>query len=151
MGACSRIERMTPAWVRLQYHGNDWRKPHYYLYRLLRRDPGGFAVVAPAGEAPALNGGTGPKRLKVVRQDAQITLVVNGMVMGTWNDGTIGGLTGAGIVSSPYSENPRSDARFDNFSVVSRDGSQAPMVQGSSGGIRAGAAERDRQPADLGW
>lgn len=123
----------------------------YHLYRLLRRDPSGFAVVAPASDAPPLNGGAGTNRLKVVRQDGQITLVVNGIVMGTWNDGAIGGLTGAGIVSSPYSESPRSDARFDNFAVVSRDGSQAMMVQGSSGGIRAGAAERDRQPGDLGW
>ena len=50
-------------------------------------------------------------------------------MLGAWTDGTIGGLTGAGLVTNPYGDNPISDARFDNFYVISLLGSDASAVQ----------------------
>ena len=80
----------------------------------------------------------------MVRNGAQITLEVNGTPLGTWSDGTIGGLTGAGLVSSPYNDIPSSDARFDNFSVVSSDGSPSAMLEDAGGGMRQSEVGRDR-------
>ncbi len=89
----------------------------YRQFRLLRRDSGGFTAIVPPTGSMAINGGTANNHLRVTRNGGQMTLEVNGVVLGIWNDSAVVGATGAGIVSSPYSSNPSSDARFDNFSV----------------------------------
>jgi hypothetical protein len=88
-------------------------------YRVLRRDPNGYSDIVPITSASAINSGTYSNHLKVTRDGDQFTLEVNGTVLGTWSDGTINGLTFAGIVTSPYDDQPISDARFDNFSISS--------------------------------
>jgi len=122
----------------------------YKLFRLLRRDPTGFAEIVPITGccgASAINGGTASNHLRVTRYDDRITLEVNGAVLGTWTDGTITGFTGVGLVSSPYSDQPSSDARFDNFSVICLSGnrSAARILNG------AGNGEGGSQLSDAYW
>lgn len=57
-------------------------------------------------------------KLKAVFNKGQITLFINSSVEENLYDSAITGLTGVGIVSSPYGNNPVSDARFDNFQVT---------------------------------
>jgi len=97
----------------------------FELFRLLRRDPGGFVTVVPVTPSGAINGGTASNHLKATRNGASITLEVNGVVLGTWSDGAITGLTGMGLISSPYLNIPTSDARFDNFRVTDLPGGGA--------------------------
>jgi len=85
----------------------------------LRCDPSGCATLVDPTYSPAIHSGTASNHLKVSRNDSQITLEVNGTVLGTWQDSTISGLTGVGLASSPYDDAPVSDARFDNFRVTS--------------------------------
>jgi hypothetical protein len=76
--------------------------------------------------------------------------------LGTWYDGTIGGLTGAGLVTNPYDGIPTSDARFDNFAMVTLPGDGVPVPD--SGGVTpdgleflAPNARRELAPRDVGW
>ncbi len=95
-------------------------------YELLRLNAdGSYTQIVPVTSSSAINPGTTSNHLKVTRNGSQITLAVNGTVLGTWSDSAIVGLTGMGLVSSPYDNNPSSDARFDNFSVTSLPGSSA--------------------------
>ena len=89
----------------------------YMEYELLRFDDG-FNIV-PRSFSGAINAGTASNHLKVTRDGDQITLEVNGEVLGTVTDDKFGGMTGVGILTSPYRGESTSDARYDNFSVVS--------------------------------
>jgi CSLREA domain-containing protein len=103
-------------------------------YRLMRFDGVDYQQIVPVASSPAINPGTATNHLKVAWYGDQIYLEVNGTELGTFTDGNITGLTGAGIVASPYDDNPTSDARFDNFSVTNLPGSQAasPDIVGYS-------------------
>ena len=110
----------------------------------------------PVTGAPAINGGTASNHLKVTRYGTGITLEVNGTVLGTWYDGTIGGLTGAGLVTNPYNDTPVSDARFDNFSMSalpgSRSSTQEPgTVMDEERVLVVPYAWRDPMSIDMGW
>jgi uncharacterized repeat protein (TIGR01451 family) len=111
----------------------------YRKFDLVRRDAGGFTQLVSPTYSEAIHGGTATNHLKVTRNGNQITLEVNGTVLGTWSDGTIGGRTGAGLVTNPYSGNPISDARFDNFSMTTLPGSGASALQ--PGGMMAVESE----------
>ena len=128
----------------------------YQQFRLLRRDPTGFVTVVPVTGSSAINGGTASNHLKVTRNGTEIRLEVNGTVLGTWYDGAIGGLTGAGLVTNPYFDIPVSDARFDNFSMVTLpgDGASAPepdSVTPDEIEFVAPNARRDLVLVDWGW
>ena len=86
-------------------------------YALVRRDPAGITLLQPFTTSPAVLPGRATNHLKATRNGSQITLEVNGSMLGIWNDGAITGSTGAGVFSSPYLNVPVSDARFDNFSM----------------------------------
>jgi hypothetical protein len=86
--------------------------PDYALYRF----DDGYEIVPPT-YSPAINSGTASNHLKVIRNGDQITLEINGQVMGTWIDGKFTGLTGVGFIGNPYQGEPISDVRYDNFSV----------------------------------
>jgi hypothetical protein len=87
-------------------------------YRLMRFDGTDYQQIVPVTSTLSINAGTAINHLRVTRDGDQIALEANGTELGTWTDGNITGLTGAGIVASPYDDNPTSDARFDNFSVI---------------------------------
>jgi uncharacterized repeat protein (TIGR01451 family) len=128
----------------------------YRQFRLFRADPGGLTVLVPPTYSAAIQGGTASNHLKVIRNGDQITLAVNGTVLGTWSDGTIGGGTGAGLVTNPYQDSPTSDARFDNFSIITLPGNGA-LAQEPSGlmakerELAAPDARRLPAPVDMGW
>lgn len=90
----------------------------YQVFRVLRRDSSGFHELVPVSYSSAIHGDTATNYLKVIRDGDLFTLMINGVVLGTWTDGTITGLTYVGIISSPYNDQNKSDARFDNFSVT---------------------------------
>jgi len=90
----------------------------YQMYRLLRRDAAGFHIVAPVAETPAVNGGTATNHLKVVRQGSRISLAINGTILFDRYDFPSTGLKDAGLVASPYNNQPNADARFDNFQLI---------------------------------
>jgi predicted outer membrane repeat protein len=121
----------------------------YKRFRLLRADPTDWTVVVPITDAPAIKGGTASNHLKVTRDGDQITLEVNGTVLGTWTEGSITGLTGSGVVSSPYSSEPVSDARFDNFRVTRLPGGTAAGVFAPAR-VSAGAPKAHRQAVPAG-
>ena len=96
----------------------------FQSFRLYRRNTdGSFTTVAPITFSSAIKSGNAANHLKVTRNGDQITLEVNGIVLGTWTDDVIIGLTDVGLVASPYSNMPTSDARFDNYVVNSLPGS----------------------------
>ncbi len=99
-------------------------------YRLYRRSSSGFTQIVPPTWAPvAIHAGTASNHVKVTRNSSQITLEVNGTVLGTWSDYAFIGMSSVGLVSSPYSDIATSDARFDNVRVTSL-ASGSTMVQG---------------------
>lgn len=90
----------------------------YQMYRLLRRDPGGFTQLVPPTMSSAIHPGANSNHLAVTRNGGAITLAINGSTLGTWYDYGIVGKTDVGLVTSAYNSDPTSDARFDNFQVV---------------------------------
>jgi len=111
----------------------------YQMFRLYRRGPSGFTQVVPVTYASAIRSGTSSNHLKVTRNGSQITLAVNGTTLGTWYDGAITGQTWVGLMSSPYSDVPVSDARFDNFSVTTLQATGAAVETGSQDSVTAQA------------
>jgi hypothetical protein len=120
---------------------NDFR-PYYRFqidtdvryFSLVLLDELGYPTTIASGFTSAIAYGTASNHLKATRNGDQITLEVNGNVLGTWFDGTISGLTGAGLVTIPYYLDPVSDARFDNFAMMSLPDSGA-YSQGPSGAV----------------
>ena len=90
----------------------------YQQFRLYRRSPSGFTRIAAPTYSSAIHGGTASNHLEITRDYNRIALYINGTKLGTWWDKEILGPSGVGIISSPYTGSPTSDARFDNFSVV---------------------------------
>jgi len=128
----------------------------YRQFRLYRRDPTGFTLIVPPTPSSAINGGTASNHMKATRNGSSITLEVNGTVLGTWSDSAISGLTGAGLVSSPYSNNPISDARFDNFRVTDLVGAGAAaqgLTQQATGTCEPRGCQTRLEPVppEMGW
>jgi hypothetical protein len=126
------------------------------LFRLLRRDAGGVTVLVPPTRSAAINGSPASSHLKATRNGDQITLEVNGTLLGTWFDGKIGGLTGTGLVTNPYYRTPDSAVLFDNFSMFSLPGAGASAQRPS--GVTAEEdqlaprnARRVPVPTDMEW
>jgi hypothetical protein len=90
----------------------------YQKFSLYYWDGYNWYAIVPPTVSPFINVGMASNKLKVTRNGVQITLEVNGNVLGTWSDGNITGPTYTGIMSDPYVGSPTSDARFDNFSVT---------------------------------
>lgn len=94
----------------------------YQEYGLWRFDGKEYHTIIPITPSWAIKVGSATNRLRVIREGNQITLEVNGVILGTWTDGNISGKTSVGILSTPYYKEPISDARFDNFVVNKLDG-----------------------------
>ncbi len=91
-------------------------------YRLAYVDQYGWVTLIYPAESNVINSGQVSNHLKIVRDGNEIKLIINGSTVRTYYDGRIAGPTSAGIVSSPYSDQPHSDARFDNFSFEQLQG-----------------------------
>lgn len=118
----------------------------YGMFRLYRRTPDGFTAIVLPTESSSIRRGTASNHLVVRRRGSGITLFVNGVQLGTWHDGVIGGPTGAGVMASPYDDAPTADARFDNFRVVEiRTGSTA-LPGGLEGTASCGYSGAYRAP-----
>ncbi len=119
----------------------------YGSYALIRRDVSGFHFVASFANSPAIHRSAFPNHLKVRREGNIIALEVNGTNLGTWYDSVITGPTGAGVFSSPYSNPPQSEARFDNFSMNTIEASgfstqQSHKSESGSTGVRPSFADQ---------
>jgi hypothetical protein len=91
----------------------------FQAFILLRYSGGAYTTLAGPAQTGAINPGTQNNKLKVIRNGTAISLYANNILLGTWYDGAIAGLTYVGLATSPYDDAPVSDARFDNFSVAS--------------------------------
>ena len=77
-----------------------------------------YIILVPFTESEHVYPGNASNHLKVTKYKEQITLEINGYLLGTWTDYYLSGTTYPAIMSSPYEEIPFSDARFDNFSLT---------------------------------
>lgn len=91
--------------------------PDANQYALYRYGPGGWAVLVEPTVSNAIYTGIQTNQLQVIRAGKQMTLSVNGTMLGGWTDNTITGLTNAGVAAWAYSNVANADARFDNFTM----------------------------------
>jgi hypothetical protein len=125
----------------------------YQDYGLWYFDGNDFHTIVPITSSNEINKGTESNHLKITRNGSQITLEVNDTVLGTWTDNRITGATYTGILSTPYSGYPTSDARFDNYSLVQLNGQavsspiQNSLIGANSGvlGLRESRNHRYRE------
>ena len=92
----------------------------YQVYSIVHIDGDSADEVVPLTESDAINEGNESNRMAVYWDDLHITAVVNGIELGDWP--AAGQLTPsyAGLFAGSYTDQSRSDARFDNFSVITR-------------------------------
>jgi len=90
----------------------------FRTFRVYRREPSGLITVVPVTASSAIKSGTASNHLKVTRNGGYFTLEVNGSQVWFGYDSAITGLTGVGLVVSPYNDRPNADARFDNIKVT---------------------------------
>lgn len=128
--------------------------PDFQEFGLIRRDPFGFTILTPFTYSSAIKTGNNVNHLKVIRNGAEITLEVNGVVLGSFYDSVITGDVGAGVYTIPYFASPVSDARFDNFLMNNLPGSspsrreQLP-AESESLDYAKPSTYRDELPTDL--
>jgi len=89
----------------------------YQDFIIWRRDSSGWTEIVPYTTSSAINEGIATNHLKITRDGIQITLEVNGTVLGTWSDDSLTGFTRVGVIVFPYYEQSTYDVRFDNFAV----------------------------------
>jgi hypothetical protein len=115
----------------------------YQMYRLLRRDPGGWVEVVYPTSSGAINGGNSVNHLKVTINGQDIDLEINGIELDSEYVSVYDEWSSAGIVSSPYSSQPVSDARFDNFSLVELPGEGT--LSGTDNSVESSGRGADRR------
>lgn len=98
--------------------------PRYYLFeiepelqafRLIRREYANSTDIVDYTASAAINAGAGVNHLSVIREGAQITLVVNGTTLGTWSDSGITGPGYTGLALRVRTSVPQANAYYDNF------------------------------------
>jgi hypothetical protein len=112
-------------------------------FRLLHWGPGGWDSPVSARVSYLIKRGNATNHLKVSTHSSEITLAINGTIVHVLTDPRIIGITGAGIVSQPASDQPSSDARFDNFSMVQWSPGAGP-ARGSTDAVELAVPERNR-------
>jgi hypothetical protein len=94
----------------------------YQLYRVINVGQDGVSVIAPVAESRFINKGNAPNKLKVTWQNGRISAFVNNQLLGSWTAVSAPGNAYVGLAAGSYSDQNLSDARFDNFSVVTQEG-----------------------------
>ena len=130
----------------------------FQMYQLLRRNSdGSFVEIVPRSSAAVINPGSATNHLKVTRNGQQIILTVNNTILLTLaSESSILGPTGVGLMSSSYNYNPTSDARFDNFSVISLPSSNTARQQTAETVTKTESLDiielqHELAPANIGW
>jgi hypothetical protein len=77
----------------------------------------GILQIVPFTHSAAIHPGGATNHLKVSVQGYNVTLEVNGVLLGTWYDGFLTGQSGAGLAVAPRPASPVADVRFDNFGL----------------------------------
>jgi len=90
----------------------------YREFGLVYQTETGFDWVVPETYSPIVNTNYSSNHLKATRNGNQITLELNGSVLGTWTHAGPGNTTNVGIITTSFSDRPYADARYDNFSVT---------------------------------
>lgn len=119
-GVVFRVQPAVPGAKSYEYYSFVITADGYYTLSLVNTEGRGTAV-APRGTHPAIVKGNGVNHLTVVCRETQITLAVNGQLLGTFT----GSLTAAGMFG-PYvgelsttSTAPLMDVAFSNLLVIS--------------------------------
>lgn len=92
----------------------------YQDYGLIKHTPGGWQTIVAFTPNGNIHAGNNSNHLEAVYVDGNMTLSVNGTLLGTWFVGYANAPTWTGIVAHPYDDVATADARFDNFSVETR-------------------------------
>lgn len=102
-------------------------------YRVYHRTSAGFTQVVAPTTSTAILASNATNHFKVLDNGGWLTLYLNGTLLNGMLPGSFNPAKGVGIVSSPYSNKPSSDARFDNFRLTvlppfatSGQGTQSP-------------------------
>lgn len=103
----------------------------YQIYSIAHVDADGFTEIAPAAESGAINEGGETNKLQIQWDKGRIKAAVNGVKLGEWAAGTQVKPSYAGVFAGSYLEQSQSDARFDNFSVVTKNGTSAANLAGA--------------------
>ena len=93
----------------------------FKLYFFDASQPGELRSITSWTSSGAINSGGQMNHLKVVRVGAEMQVVINGTVMGTWADSAQTGATYAGVMVSSNPSNPMAEALFDNFGLGACD------------------------------
>ncbi|HRQ37766.1 MAG TPA: hypothetical protein PLD25_07610 [Chloroflexota bacterium] len=120
--------------------------PRYYLFeiepetqefRLIRREYSVSTDIVDYTLSTAINPGTGSNHLSVTRQGDQITLAINGAMLGAWSDSGITGPGYTGLALRVRTSVLQANAYYDNFhlydcaptgSVATFSGAARPSV-----------------------
>lgn len=105
---------ITPDFSR---YGVFYVSADYGDFALNYRDAAGVHQVVPFTPSAAIKQGAASNHLTVIRRADSVTLLVNGVTLGTWGYPAVTGVTRAGVAMQPYGSRPQADARFDNFAV----------------------------------
>ena len=97
----------------------------YQMYRLYRFSNGQFFQVIRPTYSSSIRPGNATNRIEVVHLGEVVTLSINGSRVCDFSGSPI--LKGnVGILAGSYSDQPFSDARFDDFIFIQRDGFVVP-------------------------
>jgi len=98
----------------------------YGDFALNYRDAAGVHQIAPFTPSTAIKRGAASNHLTVIRRADSVTLLVNGVTLGSWWYPSVTGFTRTGVAMQSYGSRPQADARFDNFAVYRMSPSAAP-------------------------
>lgn len=119
----------------------------YQQYRLYRYDSGNWYTIQGGRKSTYINPGYGTNTITVGRNNGQISLSVNGHYIDTWYDDAIMGFTSVGILTSSYSDDPISDARFDDFLVTTSGTSNNQVYEYPPAGLNLSTRSSTRGPS----
>jgi hypothetical protein len=90
----------------------------FLVYRIMRTDETGTSEIAPLTDSSAIQPGNATNRLEIQWESGLLKAFVNGTKLGEWPVTDQLRPSFAGVFAGSYIDQQNSDARFDNFSVV---------------------------------
>jgi hypothetical protein len=121
----------------------------YSLFRLLRRDSSGYTIVVPVTYSSAIYPETSSNVLRAFLLKDRVGLEVNGVALGDWPIPAINCSTSAGILTSPYEDEPVSWALFDDFRIGNLYNDMAAPCQARSNQVSDLDYFQSSQPLEL--